>query len=61
MTIKESCVGMMKAQDQMQNSEVTLRTVVSKQFLTKSSKLGFTKTLYLYTKHCNSLPDNVHS
>ena len=61
MTINESCVGMMKAQDQMQNSEVTLGTVVSKQFLTKSSKLGFIKTIYLYTKPCNSFPDNVHS
>ena len=61
MTIKESCVVMMKVQDQIQNSEVTLRTVVSEQFLTKSFKLGFTKTLYLYTKPCNSFPDNVHS
>lgn len=51
---------MLKAQDQIQNIEMTLRSLVSEQFLTKSSKLGFTKTLYLYTKLCNSFPDNVH-
>lgn len=44
------------------NIETTLRSLVCEQFLTKSSKLGFTLKLFiLYTKHCNSFPDNDNS